>query len=95
MYPLASADVGAAAVDGVEGGRKELVANLERVGEAFADRQRVQRGLFDMLTGAAVDVGHVGEIGDDRPRRDAGEENAGAEKEGTDKRSKERTNERT
>ena len=88
---LAAADVGAAAVEGVEGRREQLVADLERLDEALADWQRVQLRLFDMLGDRTVDVGDVGEVGDDRPRRDAGEENAGAEEEGTEKHVRTRT----
>ncbi len=73
---LASPDVGAAAVECVEGGREELVADLERVGEALAHCQGIEIGLLDVLAGRGMDVRHVGEIGDDRPRGDAGEENA-------------------
>ncbi len=76
---LAAPDVGAAAVDGVERGGKELVSDLERFDEALADRQGIEIVLVDVLTGRGVDVRDVGEIGDDRPRRDAGEENAGGE----------------
>ena len=46
---LAAADVGAAAVERVERGRKELVADLERFGEALAHRQGIQIGLLDVL----------------------------------------------
>ena len=78
---LAAPDVGAAAVEGVERRGKQLVSDLERFGEALADRQGIQIGLVDVLAGRGVDVRDVGEIGDDRPRRDAGEENAGGEEE--------------
>ena len=79
---LAAADVGAAAVERVEGRAEQLVADLERLDESLAGGQGVQLGLFDVLGDRAVDVGDVGEVGDDRPRRDAGEENAAAEEEG-------------
>ena len=80
---LASADVRAAAVERVERRGKELVADFEGFRELLARAQRIQVGLLDVLGHRAVDVRDVGEVGDDRPRRHAGEENADGEKERT------------
>ena len=80
---LPPTDVRADAVEGVERGLEELVADLERFREFLVRRERIQLGLFDVLSGRVVNVGDVGEVCDDRPRRNAGEENAGGQEERT------------
>jgi hypothetical protein len=71
---LAVADVCAAAIERVERGAEELVADFECLQELFARRQRIQLSLLDVLRHPAVQVGHIGKVGDDGPCRDAGQE---------------------
>ena len=78
---LAAADVGAATVDGVEGGTEQLVAELESFDELLVRGQRVELALVGVHGCRAMDVGDVREVSDDCPGRTADQEDDGDQQE--------------